>query len=248
MNVKLTSFEGPLDLLYHLIEKNEIDIYDIPIAELTDQYLEFLESHSMESMSEFIVMAAALLEIKSKMLLPLPKKDEPAIDPRQELVDKLIEYKRFKQAAEAFKTHSEFAEQYVFRASDSELLDMLQAAGRSTAEAVPGLLDGVTLDSLFDVFESVISRRELKTDKIRSGFNSVRRDIFTVDDKMLFIRELLSISRRISFRTIFDQGVSKIEKVVTFLALLELIKREEVSIRQDTLFADIHIFSGGGPA
>jgi len=96
LNVRLTGFEGPLDLLLHLIEKNEIDIYDIPITDLTDRYMEYIESHSMDSISEFILMAATLLEIKSKMLLPLPQKEEASIDPRQELIEKLIEYKRFK--------------------------------------------------------------------------------------------------------------------------------------------------------
>ena len=99
MTVKLESFSGPLDLLYHLIEKNEIDIYDIPIAELTDQYIEFInleENKNMDGMSEFIVMAATLIEIKSRMLLPKPETEEQEEDPREELVQRLIEYKKRK--------------------------------------------------------------------------------------------------------------------------------------------------------
>lgn len=118
MTVKLDSFSGPLDLLYHLIEKNEIDIYDIPIAELTDQYIEFIsreENKNMDGMSEFVVMAASLIEIKSRMLLPKSQTEEPEEDPREELVQKLIEYKKFKMLRkywlkEAKKPHIYFSE------------------------------------------------------------------------------------------------------------------------------------------
>jgi segregation and condensation protein A len=248
LNVRLTGFEGPLDLLLHLIDKNEIDIYDIPIAELTEQYMEFIESHSMESMSEFILMAATLLEIKSKMLLPLPQKDEQGVDPRQELVEKLIEYKRYRQAAESLAARGGVAER-VFRTPDSELIDML----KSTLEKQPGdivseLLGGISLDGLFDVFESVLMRQELRTDKVRSGFNSVEREIFTVDDKILFIRSLIAVSRKLSFREIFANGGSRMEIVVTFLAVLELIKRDEIKFRQENAFDDIMIFRRGEPA
>ena len=106
MTVRLDSFSGPLDLLYHLIEKNEIDIYDIPIAELTEQYMEFIsreENKNMDGMSEFIVMAADLIEIKSRMLLPKVQSEEPEEDPRYELVQKLLEYKKFKGVTETFQ-------------------------------------------------------------------------------------------------------------------------------------------------
>ena len=115
MTVRLDSFSGPLDLLYHLIEKNEIDIYDIPIAELTEQYMEFIsreENKNMDGMSEFIVMAADLIEIKSRMLLPKVQSEEPEEDPRDELVQKLLEYKKFKGVTETFQRMEENASRF----------------------------------------------------------------------------------------------------------------------------------------
>jgi len=244
LNVRLTGFEGPLDLLLHLIDQNEIDIYDIPVAELTDQYMEYIESHSMDSISEFILMAATLLEIKSKMLLPLPQKAEPSLDPRQELVEKLMEYKRFKQAADFFSARSGIAER-IFRMPDDGVINMLKSAlNEQPNDTVSELLGDVSLDRLFDVFESVMMRRELRADKVRGGFDSVKREIFTVDDKISFIRNLLAISRKISFREIFKRGGSRMEVVVTFLAVLELIKREEIRFRQEKVFDDIWIYRG----
>lgn len=244
VNVRLTGFEGPLDLLLHLIDKNEIDIYDIPIAALTDQYMAYIESHSMDSMSEFILMAATLLEIKSKLLLPLPQKEEPSFDPRRELVEKLIEYKRFKQAADELGVRSGAAER-VFRMPDFEVIDMLKTAlEKQPEQIVSELLGDVSLDKLFDLFESVMMRQELRTDKIRGGFDSVKREVFTVDDKISFIRNLLSIGREVRFHEIFMKGGSRMEVVVTFLAMLELIKREEIRFRQENVFDDIWIYRG----
>ena len=123
VNVKLESFEGPIGLLYHLIEKNKIDIYDIPIAELTEQYIAVIESddfRNMDNMSEFMVMAATLIEIKSKMLLPAPpsEEDEEEIDPRAQLVERLLEYKKFKNISEDFKDRQEKAAQIFYKESD----------------------------------------------------------------------------------------------------------------------------------
>ena len=123
MQVRLDAFEGPMDLLYHLIEKNEIDIYDIPIASLTEQYLEFLETvedRDMDGMSEFLVMAATLLEIKSKLLLPRPRNgnDEAEADPREVLVQRLLEYKKIKDAADTLKEKEEEAAQIYYKEAD----------------------------------------------------------------------------------------------------------------------------------
>ena len=129
MTVKLDSFSGPLDLLYHLIEKNEIDIYDIPIAELTDQYIEFIsreENKNMDGMSEFVVMAASLIEIKSRMLLPKPQTEEPEEDPREELVQKLIEYKKFKNVTEVLAKRSEEAAHILFREPDIIIPELMK--------------------------------------------------------------------------------------------------------------------------
>ena len=242
INIRLTDFEGPLDLLLHLIDKNEINIYDIPIAELTDQYMMYVDNHNMNSISEFILMAATLLEIKSKMLLPLPQKDEPSADPRQELVERLIEYKRFRQAADLLAARSGIANR-VYRKPDSAFINILKLSlEKHSDEIVNELLSDINLDKLFDVFESVIKRQELRTDKIRCGFDSVKREIFTIDDKISFIKSLLAISKEIIFREIFSESGSRRELVVTFLALLELIKQKEVRFRQEHAFGDIFIF------
>ncbi|HBF64648.1 MAG TPA: hypothetical protein DDW34_01510, partial [Clostridium sp.] len=122
ITIRLDAFEGPLDLLYHLIEKNEIDIYDIPIARLTDQYLAYLdlaEDRDMDGMSEFLVMAATLLEIKSKLLLPKPKNEaEEGPDPREELVIKLLEYKKIKEVTEDWRQREEEAALLLFKEAD----------------------------------------------------------------------------------------------------------------------------------
>jgi segregation and condensation protein A len=182
------------------------------------------------------------------MLLPLPQKDEPSEDPRQELVEKLIEYKKFRQAADALGTRSGASER-LFRAPDTGVMDILRAAlKKHPNETVKELLSDIDLDRLFDVFESVIVRQELKTDKVRSGFSSVKREVFTVDDKIVFIKNLLSMSKKINFREIFAGSGSRREVVVTFLAVLELIKREEIRFRQKSAFDDIIIFRREEPA
>ena len=241
--IKTEAFEGPMDLLYHLIEKNEIDIYDIPIALLADQYiaaLRVMHRPDMESMSEFILMAATLLEIKSKMLLPAPPRadeDEPE-DPRDELVRKLIEYKRFKSAAESFRGF-EAQGQLVFYKQADESLPFAELY--RPAIDIDELLSDVTLDALYAAFEDVMKRKELKTDKIRSSFGAVEKDRFTIEEKQAHIRNLLRLYKTVSFDEIFTPGARRMEKVVTFLALLELIKVKAISITQDALFGKIQL-------
>ena len=211
INIRLAAFEGPLDLLYHLIEKNEIDIYDIPIAALTEQYLAYLdaaEDRDMDGMSEFLLMAATLLEIKSKLLLPKPKaEEEEGPDPREELVQRLLEYKE---------------------QPPQELEDLLQ---------------GITMDDLYQAFRQVMARKETKEDKVRSSFRSVQKDLFTVGEKMEYIRDMLILHphEKTAFHTIFRRNAGKMERVVTFLALLELIKQKEVQITQEKNFGEIFI-------
>ncbi len=246
LDIKLDAFEGPFDVLYSLIEKNKIDIYDIPISELTDQYMEYLTSlnnRSMDTMSEFMLMAATLLEIKSKMLLPRPKKDEgELIDPREELINKLIEYKRFKIISGELRDLSSVALRYLPKLPDAQLLQELKKNMAQTAEEVANeALEGVTLDGLYKIFEQVLSRRESKIDRIRSGFNSVKRDLYSIDDRIDFIRDLLVFKHNLKFADIFDYDSTKMEKVVTFLALLELIKIREICIVQEEIFGDIFI-------
>lgn len=241
ITIRLDAFEGPLDLLYHLIEKNEIDIYDIPIARLTDQYLAYLdlaEDRDMDGMSEFLVMAATLLEIKSKLLLPKPKNEaEEGPDPREELVLKLLEYKKIKEVTEDWRQREEEAALILFKEADKAVA---QLKGKKPQE-LEEFLQGVTMEDLYLAFRQVMDRKETKVDHVRSSFKGVPRDIFTVQEKMDYIRDMLILQPKSTFFTIFRKNADKMEKVVTFLALLELIKRKEVHIFQTTNFGEITI-------
>lgn len=240
MTVKLENFSGPLDLLYHLIEKNEIDIYDIPVAELTEQYIEFIsreENKNMESMSEFVVMAATLIEIKSRMLLPKTESDEPEEDPREVLVQRLLEYKKYKGIIDVFTQKSDNASKLFYREPDIIIPELMKKDELSIEEC----LKGVTIEDLYRAFRDVMIRKEKKIDKVRSGFNSVRRDSFTVDEKIISLRDTLQVSPRVKFYEMFSGDSSKEEVLVTFLALLELIRRNSVAVEQDNIFGEIII-------
>ncbi len=232
INVRLDAFEGPFDLLFHLIEKNEIDIYDIPIAQLTEQYIAFLEQadyKNMDGMSEFVIMAATLLEIKSNMLLPKQK----------ELVNKLLEYKKFKEVTQDLKKREETASFVLYKQADKAIEELKQTQKDDTT--LDDFLCGITLDNLYEAFTEVMKRRETKIDRVRSSFKSVERDLYTIDDKIDYIRDLLILRPRVSFHTIFRKKAAKMEIVVTFLALLELIKMKEVSVKQQGTFSEILI-------
>lgn len=249
ITVHLDAFEGPLDLLYHLIEKNEIDIYDIPISSLADQYIEYIEkaqNKNMESMSEFLIMASTLLEIKSKMLIPSQKNDkteEEGEDPREELVKKLIEYKKFKNITEDFKKYEEEASQVLYKKNEEfeKLFDDIEKN-----DDLDSFFNGVTLKDIFNTFQEVMQRKETKVDKVRSSFKSVERDLYTIDEKINYIRDMLFITPKIVFKSIFRSGAKKMEIVVTFLALLELIKMKDVIITQEKAFGDITITKNNG--
>jgi segregation and condensation protein A len=245
INLRLEAFEGPMDLLLHLIDKNEIDIYDIPIAELADQYVAYIGYYAekdMESMSEFVLMAATLLEIKSKMLLPklkLNDNEEAEADPRASLVEKLIEYKRYKSVIGLLKEKEALAERAFFKAADPTLSNLVYDEEPVDFDE---LLDGLTADKLYKAFQEVLGRRELKTDKVRSGFKSVEKDLYTIDEKIEYIENLLTLYQKVRFYGIFALDSGKTEKIVTFLALLELIKMKRVTIIQENIFDDIVIY------
>ena len=176
--VKLEVFEGPLDLLLHLIEKNRIDIYDIPIVLITEQYLEYIEKMHMEDMdtlSEFLVMAATLIKIKSKMLLPPDEEDESEennTDPRTELVERLLEYKMYKYASYELKDRQIEAAKVLYKKQD-----MPDEVTYYEEEIDAGeLLEGVTMKQLQDLFEMVLKRKEDKVDPIRSKFGRIEKE------------------------------------------------------------------------
>lgn len=240
ITVKLDTFEGPFDLLFHLIEKNKIDIYDIPISKLTDQYIEYINSiqkSDMESMSEFLLMAATLVEIKSKMLLPKTV-EEAYDDPRDELVNKLIEYKKFKQAAITFEKIQLSSGREIYKKKDESITNFLK---ENKLFNLNDMLDGINIDTLYKAFEDVLKRQDIKTDKIRSKFDSVSKDLYTIEDKMEYIQDLLILNKEIKFNKIFRIDSNKSEIVVTFLAILELIKIKKIKAVQKDIFDEIII-------
>lgn len=241
ISVKLNVFEGPLDLLLHLIDKNKIDIYDIPIVEITDQYMEYL--HSMEKedlgvMSEFLVMAATLLDIKCKMLLPKEINEEgEEEDPRAELVQKLLEYKMYKYMSYELRDREQEAElaMYKFPTIPEEV------AAYEPPVDLDELLAGITLGQLNEIFRQAMHRSEDKVDPIRSKFKNIEREEVSLPDKITFIRDYAREKKVFSFRKLLESQHSKMHVIVSFLAILELMKMGEIVIEQKELFDDIMV-------
>lgn len=239
--VKLPVFEGPLDLLLHLIDKNKIDIYDIPIVEITDQYMEYIHQMKAENlnvMSEFMVMAATLLDIKCRMLLPKEINEEgEGEDPRAELVEKLLEYKMYKYMSYELRDRMEEAGKVFYRRPDipKEVLEYQVPVEPSE------LLEGITLEKLNAVYRSVIRRREDKMDPIRSKFGKIEKEEVNLPEKMDYVRAYAVNHKRFSFRDLLEAQAGKMQIIVTFLAVLELIKMGEIRVSQEELFEDIQI-------
>lgn len=241
ISVRLNVFEGPLDLLLHLIDKNKIDIYDIPIVEITDQYMEYL--HSMEKedlgvMSEFLVMAATLLDIKCKMLLPKEINEEgEEEDPRAELVQKLLEYKMYKYMSYELRDREQEAElaMYKFPTIPEEV------AAYEPPVDLDELLAGITLGQLNEIFRQAMHRSEDKVDPIRSKFKNIEREEVSLPDKITFIRDYAREKKVFSFRKLLESQHSKMHVIVSFLAILELMKMGEIVIEQKELFDDIMV-------
>ncbi len=237
--IELEIFQGPFDLLFHLIEKNEIDIYDIPIAQITDQYLQHLRTMKqmdLEVTSEFLVMAATLLTIKARMLLPQPPRQEEdeaeGIDPRDQLVERLLEYKKFKMVAEYLKQREEAAGRIFTRQVDLE--EMARAfAGNENP------LQDVELTDLLEALARVLEKMAAEEPVAR-----VHREEITIRDKVREIRSRLRYNTNgICFTDLFPVGASRVEVVVTFLALLEIIRLGKVIVRQRYNFGEIGIYS-----
>lgn len=239
--VKLEAFEGPLDLLLHLIEKNKVSIYDIPIALIADQYMEHLKEMSegmLDNMSEFLVMAATLLRIKSAMLLPEePAENEEPSDPRQELVDKLIEYKLYKYASLELKDRQLDAQKQLYK---GESIPKEVSGFREDIRA-EDLIGDTTLVQLHQVFLDILKRQENKIDPIRSKFGRIEKEEVNFRDKVMEIQRLGISNRRCKFRGLLRKADSRIELIVTFLGILELMKMGRVKITQDELFADFDV-------
>ena len=227
--VKLERFEGPLDLLLHLIKRDEIDIYDIPISRITQQYLAYLDlmrSFDLEVAGEFLVMATTLMRIKAKMLLPATPagEEEEEGDPREELIQRLIEYRQFKEAAGTLR-HRE----------DERRLLYERGMLPSDEEAGPLPLAPATLFDLIDAFNRVIARLP------EPAVYEVQAEAYDVDDKMALIASQVAEHGSVSFLALLMRCRARIEMVVTFMALLELIKMGTVTVAQAEYFGDITI-------
>lgn len=227
--LKLEFFEGPLDLLLYLVKKNHLNICDIPITEVTEQYLQYLELMrllDLDIAGEFLVMASTLLHIKSKMLLPQDAAEVPEEedDPRADLINQLLEYQKFKEAARQLRA-MEDARREVFT-RDSEAGNEL-ASGEVYFEA-----------SLFDL---ITAFKKALQDVPKDVFYEVIKDEYTVEQKIHDILHFLLNSRVISLMDLFSKARNKIEIVAYFLATLELIRLKEVTIRQKGLFGEIEV-------
>lgn len=236
--VKLPVFEGPMDLLLHLIEENELDIYNIPIAQITQQYLDYIDLAGildLELTSEFVLMACTLLSIKAKLLLPKPivqTTDEVQLetDPREELVQKLLEYKEYKKKAKHFEILEERYSKYYWRQiDDAELLKKFPPSNP---------IGDVKWDDLVAVFNKILERAEKRGTAL-----SLNREAVSINDKIKYIMlKLKEKQRGLSFYQLISDAVSKEEIIVSFLALLELIKRGKINVRQKGLFKDIYLY------
>lgn len=243
IDVKLQVFEGPLDLLLHLIEKNQVNIYDIPIVIITEQYLEYIEemqAQDLDVMSEFLVMAATLISIKAKMLLPKEEEEaEEEEDPRAELVRRLLEYKMYKYAATELKDMELDASYALFKEAT---IPKEVAEYKEDIDPVE-LCAGLTLSKLNEIFRMVMKKQVDKIDPIRSKFGTIEKEEVSIEDKMQSIRNDVRGLKGISFRTLLEIQASKINVIVTFMAILELMKVGAVTVRQEGLFGDIVIDS-----
>ena len=224
MDVRLQAFEGPLDLLLHLIEKNKIDIYDIPIAEITDQYIEYvraLKEQDPDLASSFLLMAATLLEIKSRTLLPGNDDSDDEEDPRAALIEQLTTYRIYKEAAE--------------RLGGMELPDSsffcreqyLPPEVREFSEPVDvdAVLDDLTLRRLSEIFDELMRRRAESVDPVRSRFGRIRREKLTLAQRMTEVRSYFADKEQVTFTQLLeDTGGGRIGAIMTFLSVLELAK------------------------
>ena len=243
LEFKLEKFEGPLDLLLHLIDKNKVDIYDIPIALITEQYMEYLDAmkeddYDMDTMSEFLVMASTLLDIKCRMLLPKEKDEEgEEIDPRTELVQRLLEYKIYKYASLELKDMSVDAGRALYKGSSmpEEILNM------EIPIDMKKLIGDNTLQKLNAIFDELMRRQEDKIDPVRSKFGTIEKEEVDAEAKAVYIREFARGRERFSFRELLSEAHSKPEIIISFLCILEMMKNGEVEARQAAIDDDIEI-------
>ena len=235
-HVRLPIFEGPLELLLHLIRKNDIDIYDIPIADITRQYLDTLdlmESLNLNLAGEFLVMAATLIHIKSKMLLPPPHEDgtsdEPEEDPRSELVQRLLEYQRYKEAAHQLHEQEE-VRSAMWSRPDSVINKLLMPE----EEGEEPLIE-------VDLFELISAFREVLVRVSQRGDLVFEREVISVEEMMGLITSKLESVESTTFVELFDNALDRPTVIVTFLAILEMVRLRTLRIYQQAEFSTIFV-------
>ena len=235
--IHLDNFDGPLDLLLHLIDKNQMDIYDIPISIITEQYLAFLDEAremDLEIASEFLLIAATLLNIKARMLLPKRKQldgQEEEEDPRAELVQRLVEYRFYKETAQMLQEREQTEATYMLKPQDIEQM---------TAQLEPGNpLENITLEQLMQAFAQVMEQAE--EEEVHEL--QLEKEEFLVEDSIADIRHRLRQERSIEFASLFRKTDRKRKVITIFMALLELCRLGELSFKQQNNFGTLWIFA-----
>jgi segregation and condensation protein A len=229
--VQLPTFEGPLDLLLHLIEEHELDIRDIPIAFIAEKYVDYItlmQELNIDTASEYLVMAATLTHIKSKMLLPVPPDDQEDdedgdLDPRAELVRRLLEYQKYKNAAEQLASHDVLGRDVFGRGIPAP-----QAEG-------PVPVAGISLFKLLDAFQAVVARARATID------HQIDIERFSITDRINELSDLLRRADRLSFEELFEGQRTRIDLIVTFLALLEMTRLRLTRLSQDAPYDPIYV-------
>jgi len=238
VRIETLDFEGPLDLLVYLVQKNEVDIWDIPIALITEQFLAYLQGMTrerLEGAGEFLLMAATLLRIKSQLLLPRPEvaDDEEIEDPRRELVLKILEYQQFREIADQLRDR-EAAGRLVYPRGDQEWIDELE-----TAVTAPEPENRVTLSDLLRAFTLLME--EARRDRV----HRLEPVTVTIEEKTDLVRERLRRDGQTNFRDLFVPGEPRAHWIVTFVALLEMVREGEIRLRQGETFGEIHVYPAG---
>jgi segregation and condensation protein A len=237
LQIKLPVFEGPLDFLLYLLDKDKISIYDIPIVSITEQYMAYLEelqTKDLNVMSEFLLMAATLLDIKAKMLLPTEEEEEEE-DPREALVQQLLEYKMYKSASKDLRAKMAQAQKALFKPPSipQEVLEYEQPV------EVEKLLSGVSLSQLEAVFQSILRKKEERIDPVRSRFGRIEREEVSLEDTIAYVEDYVASRGQANFQMLLETGSSRMEVIVTFLAILELMKMGKIIIFQESISEDI---------
>ncbi|MDO4488322.1 MAG: segregation/condensation protein A [Eubacteriales bacterium] len=234
-------FDGPLDLLLNLIEKNKFDIFDIPIAEITRQYLEYvkkLEERDLDIISDFLLMASTLLDIKTRMLLPREVDEEgKEIDPREELVERLLQYKRFKFLAGELSDEEIEAGKFLYK---EETLPAEVKEYKAPLDLTE-LLEGVDANLLKNIFEEVMRRKTYRVDTERAQFGVIKKERVSLGKRIRHLVRFARNKRNFSFKEMLEGAETRTDVVVTFLAVLELMKMGKLTAVQTSNGSDIDI-------